>query len=212
MNVSAIRIILDSRRKGALLGVFALLAFAAAACGSGADTGIASNAAGGSSPQVPEITATPASAGDVAVPSEPVSDPDPGTGPEQVIAGEGSEPVTQSSSDIEGDLNSDSDDVRRRFAATAASVELDADAFARISPGGPRDVDPSRFRQLIDRDVIVPIYDPLVVSAAESGIRPDELVMGVALNGESRAYPVSMMRSREIANDVVGGIPILVTW
>ena len=30
--------------------------------------------------------------------------------------------------------------------------------------------------------------------------------MGVVLNGEARAYPVSQMRSREIANDELGGI------
>ena len=100
----------------------------------------------------------------------------------------------------------------RQWAGGADAGELDAEAVAGVTPGGPRDVDPRRFRQLIDRDVIVPIYDPRVVSAAESGFNPDELVMGVALNGESRAYPVSMMRFREIANDEVGGIPILVTW
>ena len=103
-------------------------------------------------------------------------------------------------------------DTGQPFAAAAAAVEFDAEAFARITPGGPREVDPSRFRQLIGRDVIVPIYDPLIVSAAEAGFTPDELVMGVALNGESRAYSVGMMRSREIANDELGGVPLLVTW
>lgn len=100
----------------------------------------------------------------------------------------------------------------QHFAAAAASVEFDVEAFAAINPGGPRDVDPNRFRQLLGRDHIVPIYDPLVVSHEEAGLFSDELVMGVALNGEARAYPVGMMRSREIANDELGGVPLLVTW
>jgi hypothetical protein len=103
-------------------------------------------------------------------------------------------------------------EAEQRFAAPAASVEFDPDAFAEIKPGGPRDVDLRRFRQLIDRDRIVPVYDPLIVSAEEADFTPDELVMGVALNGESRAYGVGMMRSREIANDELGGVPLLVTW
>ena len=38
------------------------------------------------------------------------------------------------------------------------------------------------------------------------------MVMAVEINGEARAYPISVLNSREIVNDVVGGRPILVTW
>ena len=44
------------------------------------------------------------------------------------------------------------------------------------------------------------------------GMEPNDLVMGVSINGDSRAYPVRYLRWREMVNDEVGGIPILVTW
>ena len=211
MNVNAGRMnSLPRRKAGASLGALAFVVMAAAACGGGGDAGIAPGAADSSSPEIPNITAPTHTTAPVTTPAEGGAagaefEPEPETGPEQAITGGGSVPVAPP-------LPDDDIGAGKQFAAAAASVEFDAEAFARITPGGPRDVDPRRFRQLIDRDVIVPIYDPRVVSAAESGFNPDELVMGVALNGESRAYPVSMMRFREIANDEVGGIPILVTW
>ena len=67
-------------------------------------------------------------------------------------------------------------------------------------------------RQLIPRDGIMPIYDPQFVSAEASGYDPQELVMGVEINGDARAYPVGLLRQREMVNDVVGGTPILATW
>ena len=36
--------------------------------------------------------------------------------------------------------------------------------------------------------------------------------MGLAINGEAKAYPVEVLNFREMVNDVVGGVPVLVTW
>jgi hypothetical protein len=66
----------------------------------------------------------------------------------------------------------------------------------------------------IPYDAIRPIYNPRFTEP-QTGFRAlgdDELVIGVSLNGESRAYPVAILRFREMVNDVVGGIPILATW
>ena len=41
---------------------------------------------------------------------------------------------------------------------------------------------------------------------------PDELVLGLSINGESKAYSIPMLSSHEIVNDVVGGVPLAVTW
>ena len=40
----------------------------------------------------------------------------------------------------------------------------------------------------------------------------NDLVIGVAVNGEARAYPVSMMVWHQLVNDELGGEPILVTF
>ena len=40
----------------------------------------------------------------------------------------------------------------------------------------------------------------------------DEQVLGVSINGESRAYSIPMLSRHEIVNDVIGGVPIAVTW
>lgn len=68
------------------------------------------------------------------------------------------------------------------------------------------------FRQVLPRDAIRPIYQPEFVAADRADLRDDELVLGVAVGGEARAYPISPLNGREIVNDVVGGVPIVVTW
>jgi len=66
--------------------------------------------------------------------------------------------------------------------------------------------------QLLARDAILPIYQPEFVPAQDAPYTDDELVIGVELNGEARAYAIGPLNSREIVNDTVGGVPILVTW
>ena len=57
-----------------------------------------------------------------------------------------------------------------------------------------------------------PTYDPIFVSAEEAGYEDDELVMGIEIAGQVRAYPVGLLNQREMVNDELAGIPILVTW
>ena len=69
-----------------------------------------------------------------------------------------------------------------------------------------------RWSQLLGRDDIRPIYEPEFVPADDAGYDDNELVMGVAINGEAKAYPVGLLNSREMVNDELAGIPVLVTW
>ncbi len=67
---------------------------------------------------------------------------------------------------------------------------------------------------LLPKDGIPAIFDPNFVSAAEGGqqLRDDDLVIGVSINGDHRAYGVAFLSSHEVVNDTVGGRPIAVTW
>lgn len=71
---------------------------------------------------------------------------------------------------------------------------------------------PTGFRQLLARDAIRPIYDPTFVSASESGWHDEALVVGLEIDGNAKAYPVSFLNRREIVNDHIGKTPVLVTW
>lgn len=68
------------------------------------------------------------------------------------------------------------------------------------------------FPFLIPFDGIPPVYAPEFVLANEAPLIEEELVIGVAWEGESKAYPISVLRSREMVNDELAGIPTLVTW
>jgi hypothetical protein len=61
-----------------------------------------------------------------------------------------------------------------------------------------------------------PITDAPVIAASEVGDRvtDTELVLGVEIDGKSRAYPINMLTGprREIINDTLGGRPIAATW
>ena len=57
------------------------------------------------------------------------------------------------------------------------------------------------------------LVDPDFVSAEEADYLPDEeLVLGLVWKGEARAYPFRILVWHEIANDVIQGDPLLVTW
>jgi hypothetical protein len=67
---------------------------------------------------------------------------------------------------------------------------------------------------LLPKDAIPSIDRPRFYSIqeADAEYEPDEVVMGVEFNGDARAYPVGLLSSHEIVNDMVGGRPIAVTW
>lgn len=64
------------------------------------------------------------------------------------------------------------------------------------------------------KDGIPPIDDPTFesIAAAAKRIAPNEPVIGIAINGEARAYPLAVLIWHEIVNDEVGGVPISVTY
>jgi hypothetical protein len=66
--------------------------------------------------------------------------------------------------------------------------------------------------QLLARDAIAPIYEPQFAPAGQAPYEADELVIGVEINGEAKAYAIGLLNSREMVNDIVGGVPVLVTW
>jgi hypothetical protein len=55
---------------------------------------------------------------------------------------------------------------------------------------------------------------PFSAAAASRKLRPDELVLGVVVDGTARAYPLNMLTGpdREIINDVLHDVAIAVTW
>ncbi len=67
---------------------------------------------------------------------------------------------------------------------------------------------------LLPPDAIPAIDNPqfLLPSEADTEYAPDELILGVAHNGEAKAYSTGLLSSHEIVNDTIGGAKIAVTW
>lgn len=81
-----------------------------------------------------------------------------------------------------------------------AGVESDIN-MAAIQWGGVR------------KDGIPPLENPNFVSPGVAAyLRPSEQVFGVEINGDARAYPLRIMNSHELANDVVGGQPVSLVY
>lgn len=96
----------------------------------------------------------------------------------------------------------------------SASPSGASEAQARKKPSSRTDDDEydDAFGQIIPRDAIRPIYEPKFITGQAAKLDPGELVIGVDINGESKAYPVAPLNFREMVNDVVGGVPLLVSW
>jgi len=65
--------------------------------------------------------------------------------------------------------------------------------------------EPDRIRA-IDR----PLFD--APQQASGLLRPSDLVIGLEHGGDAHAYPEKVLAVHEIVNDIVGGVPVAVTW
>ncbi|MBX3444737.1 MAG: DUF3179 domain-containing protein [Planctomyces sp.] len=84
----------------------------------------------------------------------------------------------------------------------------------------PKDIAAAMDRFSEDARFVMPPVEPLVdlpsVTRVVSGgdIQPQELIIGVAIDGASRAYPINLINTpfRKVINDTLADEPIVVTW
>ncbi|WP_420584493.1 DUF3179 domain-containing protein [Ruegeria sp.] len=63
------------------------------------------------------------------------------------------------------------------------------------------------------KDGIPSLDDPDLISAAQADyLKDDDLVFGVSINGDDRAYPLRIMGWHEMFNDVIGGVPVALAY
>ena len=85
----------------------------------------------------------------------------------------------------------------------------------RDQPGeqSPDPLSADEVRYQVPRDRIRAIDAPTFLQAGEAGFVSDQMpVIGVALGGEAKAYPVPVLSRVEVVNDQIAGIAIAVTW
>lgn len=63
------------------------------------------------------------------------------------------------------------------------------------------------------KDGIPSLDNPAMIAAGEADyMRSDDLVFGVAINGDVRAYPLRIMGWHEMFNDVIGDVPVALAY
>jgi hypothetical protein len=87
-------------------------------------------------------------------------------------------------------------------------VDVDA-VYDPINAGDPV---PEGFRQLLGRDQIEPVYDPVFTTADQVDWPSEMLVVGVASGETAKAYPITHLNQHEMVIDHIDGSPILVSW
>lgn len=86
---------------------------------------------------------------------------------------------------------------------------LTADRATLVGTGNPRD-----FLVALDGPSTIRGSEVLRWNQEHRGklVVGDDRVAGVVVNGEARAYPLAMLNAHEVVNDVLGGVPIAVTF
>ena len=102
---------------------------------------------------------------------------------------------------------------------TAAPAATETPRPAASPTATPEPVEEDRSSSLkvitvLPFDAIPAILAPSFVTGddAREQYSSDEMVLGLSIGDDSRAYSIPYLSSREIVNDVVGGVPVAVTW
>jgi hypothetical protein len=92
--------------------------------------------------------------------------------------------------------------------ATPAAVYADFDndpVLRRVVRSGPM----ARSRDAF-RVIVRPKYVP--VAEVTYAMSDDEIVLGLEVANQCRAYPINYLNDHELVRDEIGGLPLLVTW
>ena len=99
-------------------------------------------------------------------------------------------------------LNTETSQIDRAAQTGGNFLDLTTFPIGQLEFGADRD----DFEALIDQAMVAP-NDPTATY-----VRREDLVLGIEINGDVRAYPHNIFWWHEIANDIVGGVPIIVTF
>ncbi|HZJ08434.1 MAG TPA: DUF3179 domain-containing protein [Trueperaceae bacterium] len=93
-------------------------------------------------------------------------------------------------------------------------LEIATIPFEEILSGGPppQGIPALGFGGLSGVVGSTPAPEFIAQEEAASWLRPNEPIIVVSLGGETKAYPLQILTWHEIANDVVGGVPVAVTF
>ncbi len=65
----------------------------------------------------------------------------------------------------------------------------------------------------VPKDGIPDLRNPERIPADKAGyLNEDDLVFGISINGDARAYPLRIMDWHEMFNDVIGGVPVALAY
>ena len=111
-------------------------------------------------------------------------------------------PSTSAPSEIRGDNNNDDENADIDLSDVAAQDMNSIVPLDQIVSGGP------------PPDGIPSIDNPKYISIqeAEEFLKGSDLIVGLNINGDTRAYPLQILVWHEIVNDIVGKTPIAVTY
>lgn len=197
----------NMRALGILSGIVALIAIA---CGGDSDfpadhldTAGSSGASGASAPAALSASPTPA----IVVPGQPFPDPllQATPTPRPTLAGVGGKFVeVEPTGLVEQDPDFEAALRQARFSLIGWKTDFSYHTvpFDDFLSGGP------------PRDGIRPIDRPKFISIEEADkwLSDLEPVISFEINGVQRAYPIQILIWHEVVNDVVGGVPVTVTF
>jgi hypothetical protein len=95
------------------------------------------------------------------------------------------------------DQNQELNDLRKQNVNPEETTRIDLEEL--MNGGPPKDGIPS---------IDTPEFD----TATTTPFQDDDIVIGVVINGEAKAYPYNIMNWHEIVNDTVGGVNVTVTY
>ena len=98
------------------------------------------------------------------------------------------------------------------LAPTAERALPSVSEVPRVQPSGDTAAQ-NVFGGVNRRSPFVPLDNPEFLTAEDASfLGDDNLVMGLYIEGQARAYPVGMVYYHHVVNDTVDGRPILVTY
>lgn len=101
--------------------------------------------------------------------------------------------------------------IQRPASQSGQTSEQPVDNTTQTTPSRTQDL---TIYTVLGRDAIRSIDSPRFVGpdVAAEWMRPGEMVLGLSINGDNRAYAINILSRHEIVNDVVGGVPVAITW